>query len=1344
MKYIIQENVKNLKLQLEHYKKQLNTYKNTKTEDADKLWNASLFFANIILESNYSGFDISEKELNEFTENYEKQNKETINLKVLFSNFWLRKIFGNIYVPSVIRKTARDYEDKKDKHKELLFIKHLKTELGIDETTSDELNELIKSFESIHKISLDKNWLFDSQYFKAKKDDSVLKINGVDYFTKLLENWTTFKYINELLKHKQSKYDSNISIKKRAFNRIYKQHKALYLKTPTLDCLIENETIKASPKGYLIPIRSVNPNYIFDLAGTIKAIIWQKLIDDETFEDDIQRILKFLSYSKYDDHRQDIVSHLSVEAKTRFLKTALEMVLNEPDLSAIEQEFDKVFLEDEITSRNYWNNSIKIEGDDLKSTDDIYDLYNQMLKVSNDYNGNLFFMQESRADLSYLVDELLVLDNEYPEKNDSDNFDYPHYPITKQFLLEGLSKPYLLWKVTCFLKNRGLTRLPYFLIDKNLASLTFRLLDNTEIEVLPDETVSQVRTKMLKIAIQLIFDEMTSAHNFDKHKFANIIFQIFKEINRDKFQLLGNSRTIELYEQNIADKKERENVLLSTIENYSQSINSFPKKAKLSIISQHLTILLERVHFYLPTRELSNGSWHLPLHKLDYLSWLSKVTINCQLKNEKLETNIDQTITEVFLKTYLSAIEKISIAKTDYPSLESKDSVPSWYLDNEHLDNIDWVFPFILLKRNSIFSKFLNPSIDFNSDEDVYDDFNQYSAKRLRSHLFIFLSVLKSINNRNSNLFRLQKESNKIKNNLEAGILNILKKNATQHEKNKIDILDEFFERSFGSSNKGELIPQIANSINWFSDKKEIINVITKTSDLTRLLIIVDWITAEGLKKELIKKIKKSKITEFIESKRWNPEIELIITKLTYHPKLVKQTKEALDYWKKNVSTNGKKDLEKVTYLVELMLAYNDKNEAVLDVIEVPEHTSYKVHKEFEVDSYKQFFRGLIRFDTNPESAYQIFDNLHHQFPQHSNIALNRFAAKINLASKNKETTLFEEALDEWGKMKQNIPDIYLEQIKDNVWNNQLTAYYHLENKDEFDKLYLEIPFPYQMKEDMVELRIGMLLKDQLREDAKKVLFRATEYHKDSSGRIPKFIRKLKMKLDDETDIKFLQNNFNEIFASQPKTLIQIFPDRLNAENKLGSFITKEVVLSSSKMLDKINSIRDVGLEDKYNDVVQLALDARISQWGWQVKDQARGGFSANHKKYNPGERDIIVCDSNGDGLMVCEAFIWKDKPTAESHINKIFNYHHKRKNFIILIYDKRVFQNFDANWNKYKNDVLPNLSYPTEFIIIKSKWKELTKKFGYKSSAIRVGSSNHGKGTKIFHIMVNLNYRVK
>jgi len=199
----------------------------------------------------------------------------------------------------------------------------------------------------------------------------------------------------------------------------------------------------------------------------------------------------------------------------------------------------------------------------------------------------------------------------------------------------------------------------------------------------------------------------------------------------------------------------------------------------------------------------------------------------------------------------------------------------------------------------------------------------------------------------------------------------------------------------------------------------------------------------------------------------------------------------------------------------------------------------------------------------------------------------------------------------------------------------------------------------------------------------------------------------------------------------------------LNGENNLGSFITREVALASSKMLNKINAVRDVGLEDKYNDIVQLALDARMTQWGWIVKDQARGGFSANTKKYNPGERDLVICDSNDEALVICEAFIWKDARTAQSHISKIFNYYHKRESFIILIYDKRTQKNFDINWRNYRKELLPILTYPSGFDLKKSKWKELTKRFGYNTSAIKVGSSQHGKGTKIFHVMVNLKYEV-
>lgn len=127
MKYIIEEKLKKLKLLLEHYRKQQKTHKNNYIEDAEKLWNASLFFANIFLSSNYCGQDISEEELKNFISEYETTNKERIDQNGLYSRFWIRKVIGSIHIPHMIRQTARDYDDKKEIFDELVFIRHIKT-----------------------------------------------------------------------------------------------------------------------------------------------------------------------------------------------------------------------------------------------------------------------------------------------------------------------------------------------------------------------------------------------------------------------------------------------------------------------------------------------------------------------------------------------------------------------------------------------------------------------------------------------------------------------------------------------------------------------------------------------------------------------------------------------------------------------------------------------------------------------------------------------------------------------------------------------------------------------------------------------------------------------------------------------------------------------------------------------------------------------------------------------------------------------------------------------------------------------------------------------------------------
>lgn len=1342
MRHKVEEKIKSLEQFLDHYKKRSQSYNgfNNKTRDANKIWNAALFFTNILLTSDYSGCEITENEFQVFTQEYEDKNEVKIDTENLFLNFWLRQIFGKIYVPNIIIRVANDFKKNKTKRNELLFIKNLKNTLKINSITSADLNKQIKNFEINKKVSLDRIWLDSSHYFKKSDKDDILEVGSVDHYNKLLENWNEFEYLNSFIDYKETKYSRSALIDKKAFDNIYNSHKKLFPKIPDYHFFISNNTISSIDVSFKIHFHTNGGlNFIRELAEYIIANIWQRLLDDISFINDKERLRSLLSYSRIDGLRSNFVLHLSNEAKQRFKTVALDTIMNETDLNNIEYEFDKAILEDNIHSLSNWSSNVKFDSDSLKPTEDSYKLYDQMLKVSDNYNGNLFYIQSSRSEVSYLIDQLLLLDVKTPQVSSLKSFTYSHYPITKQLLNAGLSKPYLLWTTAFFLKRNGAIRLPFLLLEESLTSLIFRLLDNVEVEALLYDTLSQIRTKTLKIAIELIFDEFSTRKSLSKDKFATIIFQIIREINRDKFQIERNSRSIELYEQNIIDKKNRENQLLNIIENYTVEINQFPRRASVSFLSGYIKPLLQCTELHTPFKELSNGYWQLPLYKLDYLSWLSKIIIDCELKKKKIDTNIGKEVSDNFLIIYREAIEKVSIKKKNFPSLEMIDSIPNWQILNEPLDKVNWIYPLILLDRNKKTSNFFKPSIKFNPSQDSYDDLNQYSAKRLRSHLFILLSTLNTINYNPKNFIKLRKEVKGIKKKIESRIIKILQENAIQ---NKIDILDAQFERSIYKSNKEELIPELAKSINWFSDKAKMLNVLIKTSDLLRILLIIEWITAEGLKKELLKRIKKSKIKKFLKSKNWIPELELTITKLTSHPKLVKQTKSALNYWKKNVSTNGKKNLEEVRYLVELMIAYNETDEQSLDKIESPKQVFYKIQKRFSFNDYKQFFRGLIRFEINPESACQIFNDLYYKFPNHSSIALNRFAAKINFASKNEDEDLFEDALSEWEQMEENLSDTNLQTIKDSIWINKLTAYYHLNDKNKFDQLYLSIPYPYQMKEDMIELKIGILLKNQLKEEAKKVLYYATEYHKDSSGRQPKFITNLKTKLDYRIDIKLLQNNYNEIFSKQPETLIKILPERLNAENKIARFITREIALASSKMLDQINSIRDIHKEDKYNDIIQLLLEARMSQWGWQVKDQPRGGFSGSKASINPGERDLMICDSNGDTLIICEAFIWSSLSIVESHINKNFNYTHKRKDFIILIYDKRSNKNFVKNWNNYKENVLPKISYTSGFELKKSKWKELTKVFGYKASGIKSGISYHGNKTKVYHIMVNLNYK--
>lgn len=252
---------------------------------------------------------------------------------------------------------------------------------------------------------------------------------------------------------------------------------------------------------------------------------------------------------------------------------------------------------------------------------------------------------------------------------------------------------------------------------------------------------------------------------------------------------------------------------------------------------------------------------------------------------------------------------------------------------------------------------------------------------------------------------------------------------------------------------------------------------------------------------------------------------------------------------------------------------------------------------------------------------------------------------------------------------------------------------------------------------------------------------RQKSYHKFAGEGDNIFIKDLRNKVNGIDNIQELRVHYNRIFTSSPDRLIKIFPENLNGRNDLPEFITNEIALAATRMLDKLNAVQSVLLENAYNDLIQIALESRVSPWGWTVKDQTRRAFSPAAKDL--GEIDLDIQDFNKNSFITCEAFILRDKQRVQSHIQKVVaDYTHKRKNLLILVYYVDKMTDFESKWKEYSETIVPGINFPVGYEMTGGALNDLTEKFGYKGTAIKIGSASHGTSTTLFHVFINVNYR--
>lgn len=1307
--------------------------------DGDIQWGATYLFSKILLRANRNTCYFSREELENFKSLFEQKNNTSIDLNLLFSNYWLREILGFIHLPDAVRVVTNDFEKYQSNFTELSFLRYLYKKYPNQQITESELQDDISKYQLKCESIVDQEWLKSSHWIKKQKTGDELKIGNVDYLFTLMDSWEVFAFLNALKKEIYKKSESVLIISKTDFNSILHNHKKAFPNTPSLNFFKENGIVASFNKNYKVYLYNAEINYWESINDKVCALIWETLLSDKTFTNNEERLKSLISIILRGNRWPNITRLLSKQGKSAFLVSAVKLVSNEKDIIGVKDEFAKCFLEDRTSSRYAFISSNKLQKEPLNELANPLDFFNQLYHLSSKYQGNLFYEQDSRKSLAFLIKEIILGDEYVTQIPDNDKVKTAYYQSIVKLYESSNKKPFLNWELSHFIIQYRPTVLLYLLTVKDFSSLAIHLLDNVKIETSENDLNFSIKLKILKESLMLALSSRLRLVDVPKEENAKFIFQIYIEINKYKFDSVSNVRSIEGRQKILDNNKHRENTLLEVIENcplHGQYVNQNPSEYLLNHL---LDNVLDVIEIYKPMNIRDNGTIQFPIFKIDALCWLSNYIIKRIPAIDSKQIKLKNKLSSLFKKIYFEIIDLEVINRKEFNTDKIIEAIPVWGERNERLSKLDWVFPMLIMNDTGDIDEFLNPHFRFKTAKDEYDNSNHFQGKKVRSHLYILLSSLKQINTKE---IKYGLESTKIKSlkvAIEQRVVNLVKQYGTVGKAHKTNVISERFDRQLYNGKEDQLLPFIIEIGNYFENKNILFEKLIKTTNVVQLLIILEGVKTKGIRDQIIVKLKKIDIIEFLRKQNWRPEILIVVTKLALHNELIEQAQIAQDYWQKNLSISKiDSDSEKAIFESKLIMAYQQKDKSAIQKVEEPS-PGYKIHNEFKPTHHKQFFIALIDFDENPEKSYDIFKLLGSIYPKDSTIALNRFAAKINWALKNNEGKRFSEALQEWTMFENSMPQVKLELIIDKINYNKLTAHLYLKQFEAFEDLYRQVQRPYRMTIDLLELRVQMLLEKDLKEEAGVLLKEAKEYHSYLGSEDFTVVNELFQKVSKNNDVEEIKKSIEEL-ATRPKHSLEEYITREFQGGDFGKKMTKEIAEAAERILTKIKAIDSIKDEDRYNDLLQIALESKLSAYGFHIKDQSRGAYSASGKGL--GERDLVIYKQSKE-ISVIEPFIHTGKSVVQSHITKLFNYSHQRDNMFVVIYDFKLFKNLNSRWNYYFNKTIPSLKYPENFEINSQKSIDLTNEFNYKNSAIKIGVTTHSEDIKIYHIMINLNYKI-
>jgi len=311
-----------------------------------------------------------------------------------------------------------------------------------------------------------------------------------------------------------------------------------------------------------------------------------------------------------------------------------------------------------------------------------------------------------------------------------------------------------------------------------------------------------------------------------------------------------------------------------------------------------------------------------------------------------------------------------------------------------------------------------------------------------------------------------------------------------------------------------------------------------------------------------------------------------------------------------------------------------------------------------------------------------------------------------------------------------------LNEIAQPVASVDLIYYASIKDYARFDQSFNILTDSYRYEEELIPVIYQMYQERDLHELAFEYLLGAEAYYFKAGMAIT---AEIKLLFDNSENISLLKKyklTLERIRNILPKSIAKITPEIINNKRDLNKFILNEIIQALRVLKEKIEGIRQITHENRFNDLLQAILRLRLPIWGWSIPDQPRVGTSPGGK--DAGSADILFQAGNGTNIALIEAFILRDKPYTEIHILKCPKYIGTINKFYVVVYHLKSAADFDANWASYKSDVL-GLTYPAEFQVdVAEGFCDIATEFDDVVN-FKIAFTKHPNGVELFHIMLNL-----